>query len=152
MNITIALYSYDRLHHGNDVALELGRCAANNYTNAAGKRTVDWTGWTVDGAIDGPRKPLMDGICREKCNCEFADTRGLRKAFPPRLPTCVDEPDDPKAAKWCSLCGPKFNSPININLFRCTTPGVRKEVCPGPKPPPSRTKLWGQLLADLESL
>ena len=149
VNITIALYGLDRLHHSNDVILELGRCSTNNYTRAAGEKTVDWTGWTIDGPIDGPHKPLMDGICREKCHCEFADTSGFSKTFPLRLPTCIDEPDDPTAEKWCSLCGPKFNSPININIFRCTKPGVVKEVCPGPKPPRSRTRLWGQVLADL---
>ena len=32
-------------------------------------------------------------------------------------PYCKDAPDDPKAGKWCSLCGPKYNSYIKIQLY-----------------------------------
>ena len=86
----------------------------------------------------------MEGICKVKCRCNFTDARTSTG----QLPKCKDEPDDPTAATWCSLCGPMFNKPIQINLFSCPAVGVRKEVCPGPKMLPV-TKDWAKVLKDL---
>ena len=44
--------------------------------------------------------------------CNF----GGNKTVP--LPQCSDHPDDPKAGKFCSLCGPKFNKPIGVQCFK----------------------------------
>ena len=145
-DITIALFPLDVFSGYNAITLELGRCATNNYTADHHVESVDWAG--IDGNNPLARDatlPLMDGICQVKCHCNF---RGLNKTVS-TLPRCTDEPDDPKAATWCSLCGPKYNKPIEIDLYQCTTPGVTKDVCPGPKTPPSRTKQWEQVLADL---
>jgi hypothetical protein len=146
-DITIALYPYNQFHHENQIILELGRCGQgqNNYTKYEGFKSVDWVGIAGGKGGKGSPLPLMDVICQVKCHCNF---RGFNTTVP-NLPTCTDEPDDPQAATWCSLCGPKFNSPIDINLFRCTKSGVLKDVCAGPKTPPSRTKKWEQVLADL---
>ena len=34
-----------------------------------------------------------------------------------RLPALPDEPDEPSRHRYCSLCGPKFNAPIEISRF-----------------------------------
>ena len=62
-------------------------------------RTIDWA----------PKK-LMQPICLEHCECNYrgGDSRT----------SCKDVPDDPLAASWCSLCGPKFNRPIEIQCFK----------------------------------
>ena len=57
-------------------------------------RTIDWA----------PNK-LMEPICLQHCECNY------RK-------DCKDVPDNPLAASWCSLCGPKFNRPIEIQCFK----------------------------------
>merc|ERR1712166_99253 len=131
-DLTIALFGFD-VFHRKTVVLELGRCATNNFTTPTGQKTIDWTGVN-----------MMDGICQWKCDCNF---RGANKTVPD-LPTCTDEPDDPKAAKWCSLCGPKYNKNIKIDVFKCNVPGVIREVCPGPLPS-SRSKSREQVLKDL---
>ena len=68
--------------------------------------------------------------------CNF----GGNKTVP--LPQCSDHPDDPKAGKFCSLCGPKYNKPIEISMFEC---GNRDESsCPGPNnAPPNAIKPVG---------
>merc|ERR1711865_371941 len=135
-DITIALFATYTLGVKQPLNLELGRCADNNYTYAAGSQKVDWA-----------PVQLMEGICQVKCNCNFTDARTSTG----QLPKCKDEPDDPAAATWGSLCGPKFNKPIRINLFQCTTPGVHTQVCPGPKMPPA-AKDWAKVLKDLLAL
>lgn len=92
VTLTLKYYSY----FGQD--LELGRCKSRGYPTEAG--TIQGIYWTT-GA-------LMNPICLEKCNCVYSS--GFTH-------TCRDVPDDPKAATWCSLCGPKFNAPITVNLF-----------------------------------
>jgi uncharacterized surface protein with fasciclin (FAS1) repeats len=73
--------------------LEEGRCADVGYSQSGGGR---------DGITWAPG-PLMKGICAKQCHCNY--------------PACPDQPDDPRAGTWCSLCGPKFNSPIEVNLW-----------------------------------
>ena len=48
-------------------------------------------------------KVMMKAICDLRCNCNY--------------PNCKDVPDDPKTKHWCSLCGPKYNAPINVTLY-----------------------------------
>ena len=62
-------------------------------------RTIDWA----------PAK-LMQPICLEHCECDYS----ARSELPP----CKDVPDNPLAASWCSLCGPKFNKPIEVQCFK----------------------------------
>jgi len=54
----------------------------------------------------------MSPICLSQCHCQF-------DVFPvsSKVPRCKDQPDDPKAKHWCSLCGPKYNDVITINLW-----------------------------------
>jgi len=62
-------------------------------------RTIDWA----------PKK-LMEPICSLHCECDY-------RGDPGTIP-CKDVPDNPLAASWCSLCGPKFNRPIEIQCFK----------------------------------
>jgi hypothetical protein len=62
-------------------------------------RTIDW----------GPAK-LMKPICLQHCECDY---RGDPEGNP-----CKDVPDNPSAASWCSLCGPRFNRPMEIQCFK----------------------------------
>lgn len=59
-------------------------------------RTIEWA----------PAK-LMQPICLKHCACDYSGP----------VP-CKDVPDNPLAASWCSLCGPKFNRPIEIQCFK----------------------------------
>ena len=55
-----------------------------------------------------------------KCDCNF---EGANKTVS-QLPTCKDEPDDPKAAKWCSLwC---VNGLFREVLMGCLDPKAAK--------------------------
>jgi hypothetical protein len=107
--------------------LELGTCAGKGFTDNDGvpgirpllnipcvdiplipsgpspflpdNRTIDWA----------PAK-LMQPICLEHCECDYSAQPGTIH--------CKDVPDNPLAASWCSLCGPKFNKPIEVQCFK----------------------------------
>jgi uncharacterized surface protein with fasciclin (FAS1) repeats len=104
--------------------LELGTCSGSGFTDNDGvpgispmlnvpcrdiedgpgaflpdNRTIDW----------GPNK-LMEPICLQHCECDYRGDPGTTP--------CKDVPDNPAAASWCSLCGPKFNRPIEIQCFK----------------------------------
>merc|ERR1711865_1286565 len=135
-DITIALY---RARNGREnVELELGNCADNHYNISHGSKKVVWA-----------NSALMDPICKAKCHCAF--DRSQNKTT---LPGCTDTTTDPTAGKWCSLCGPTFNQPIEVNLFGCNN-FLNPKDCPGPKiwPPPSSTAAsWEQVVKDLMEL
>jgi uncharacterized surface protein with fasciclin (FAS1) repeats len=80
-------------YHVGGAQLQLGTCNASGYSKPAG--TAAGTPWTSYG--------LMATSCDLKCNCQY--------------PSCPDVPDEPAAGLWCSLCGPKYNAPITINLY-----------------------------------
>lgn len=84
--------------------LEVGRCKDTKvYTSGPfGIQGITWTS-----------KALMGPICAEQCHCTF----GASPLSPSTLPYCKDQPDDPSAGKFCSLCGPKYNKPITISLY-----------------------------------
>ena len=78
--------------------------------------------------MDWAPHQLMDGVCQDECMCKFGGKPGNKVALP--LPNCSDHPDDPKAGEFCSLCGPRYNKPIEISMFVC---GNQDESsCPGP--------------------
>ena len=52
------------------------------------------------------------------------------------LPKCQDQPDNPQANKFCSLCGPKYNKPIEISMFECGLDHHSLPSCPGPNNAP----------------
>ena len=60
--------------------------------------------------IDGAPAKLMQPICLEHCECDYSAQPGTIH--------CKDVPDNPLAASWCSLCGPKFNKPIGVQCFK----------------------------------
>jgi uncharacterized surface protein with fasciclin (FAS1) repeats len=90
-DITLKLYTFP--FSNNQTKLELGRCKDIGYpASAGGRQGIVW----APGA-------LMTGICAQQCHCTY--------------PACPDQPDNPKAGTFCSLCGPKFNQPITVNLW-----------------------------------
>jgi len=91
--ITVNLYNVDQFSGSNSSKLEVGQCKDIGYPVSAGSR--QGIGWAPDS--------LMTPICKKQCHCSY--------------PRCPDQPDDPKAGKWCSLCGPKYNGKITINLW-----------------------------------
>jgi hypothetical protein len=92
-DITVKLYKVGFARFGDQYALEVGRCKEIGYREAGGQ---------AQGSVWAPTA-LMTPICKEQCHCTYPD--------------CKDQPDDPKAGKFCSLCGPKFNQPIAINIW-----------------------------------
>lgn len=64
------------------------------------------------GTIDWAPVKFMEPLCSEHCDCDYAGSPGT-------IP-CKDVPDDPLAGTWCSLCGPKFNAPVDIHCFETT--------------------------------
>jgi len=78
-----------------------GDCRSKGYVEPAGSKVIQWA-------------PPDDfkRICSGQCNCDFGVD-------------CPDVPDDPNrcngpfgcGAYYCSLCGPKFNSPIKVNFY-----------------------------------
>ena len=91
--VTLTVKSYSSLGMGNQT-LGLGRCnQKTNYTcGGSGVQGINWV-----------TSALMQPICKAQCDCNY--------------PACRDQPDDPEAGKFCSLCGPKYNSDIVINLW-----------------------------------
>ena len=83
--------------------------------------------------VDWSPAILMDGICAKQCHCSFRNGKtGNRTSL--LLPPCEDEPDQPAAETWCSLCGPKFNKPIDIELHTCSStknpdPRIKSKYC-----------------------
>jgi len=96
-NDTVALEEYVRITQqlSSTIAgrgnLEQGPCAGPNF-RANGTLQIDW----FEGF-----KPW----CKARCGCG-----GL-------LNPCKDVPDDPATHTYCSLCGPKYNQPIDIQFF-----------------------------------
>ena len=99
-DITTELFKYP-ISSVNLGKLEVGRCKDIGYESSAGG--VQGTTWAPP--------VLMEGICAEKCQCNYSGGGNST------LPGCRDQPDDPKAGQWCSLCGPKYNQAITINLW-----------------------------------
>jgi uncharacterized surface protein with fasciclin (FAS1) repeats len=95
-------------------AITQGRCGPTNngseyegnrilyfkdFTTPAGSKNVSWTQPNLMAAVcSGGNRKFGGG-----CGCDY--------------PYCPDIPDNPGAHRFCSLCGPKFNAPIAINLW-----------------------------------
>jgi len=58
--------------------------------------------------INWSSNTLMKMTCDVFCDCTY--------------PNCPDVPDKPGAHRYCSLCGPKFNAPINVSYYFSVTP------------------------------
>ena len=87
---------------GNNNPLSPSKCPSN--WEIRGTTKASWT---------SPR--LMELPCRAKCNCKY--------------PACPDVPDDPKLHHYCSLCGPKFNAPVEVKLFEAKYCGISPRPC-----------------------
>ena len=112
INITVEFYSYTL--NGENVGpgpLEVGRCSDIGYKDFAAKENGPW----VAG------KDLMGPICLQQCKCTYGRT-------------CKDRPDEPDAGFFCSLCGPKYNQPIDITLFNGDCRTKDKAVCVAEEP------------------
>jgi len=95
-NLTLEFFS--SLGMGSD-KLKLGQCnQETDYICDGGG--VQGINWVTDA--------LMSPICKKQCDCAY--------------PSCPDVPDDPANGKFCSLCGPKYNNYITINLWNEPNP------------------------------
>jgi hypothetical protein len=125
------IYAFD-IKEGSSPIMKLGRCADYNFTKFIASEKSEWA--PVE---------MMGGICEKQCKCNFCPKGekepGLNcsRVEPTPLPTCKDAPDDPKLGTWCSLCGPKFNKPILIDVYECKNGPLSD--CPGPKPKKKNT-------------
>jgi len=75
--------------------LVLGQCNEIGYSRPApcfGSSEAQWA----------PAQ-FMGPICSKHCGCLY--------------PHCKDVPDNPAAATWCSLCGPRYNGPVNVECW-----------------------------------
>lgn len=70
--------------------LEVGRCRDTGVYTSGGQGGISGISWT--------NKALIGPICKEQCPNGGGD--------------------DPANGKFCSLCGPKYNSPISIKLYQ----------------------------------
>ena len=97
ITLTEQLYRVKGMDRPNpDLKLHQGRCKDHSYsTKLPYNTTAAWA----------PTK-LMSAACDARCKCVY--------------PACPDVPDDPNAQRWCSLCGPKYNAPIEIALWNPT--------------------------------
>lgn len=91
-----------------DGPLKLGRCSSIGYTvSGGGVQGISWFG----------RGGLMSTVCADRCQCSFLGSG------PAGLPDCTDQPDQPEAGRFCSLCGPTTACPgctantVVISLF-----------------------------------
>jgi hypothetical protein len=117
------------------VKVETGRCADKNYTSPATPAWV-WSTWTP--APYGGTSVLMDELCQRACKCNYMNLNktvlcSAPPCVPPQLPECQDRVDNPPYL-YCSLCGPKWNKPIHIDLFDCK---LGDNKCPGPNARPN---------------
>lgn len=119
--LTCELYSapFDKLGK-----LSVGRCADIGFGKKANPERMNGVAWA-------PR-PLMGPVCKKKCNCDYSTPF-----------SCKDVPDQPDVRKWCSLCGPKYNSDAVVALYL---------EGPAPVPPPVPTKNIVQLAQSVPTL
>ena len=88
------------------------------YKGMNGTQQIRWADSFNGGHADGGFKQF----CEKRCKCCLdngvdpvsSSCRGLR------LPTCTDKPDTPP--KYCSLCGPTLNAPIDVQFWYPTDP------------------------------
>ena len=123
VDLTVDLYRVNV--GGQEIRVERGRCADKKYIVPLPSPDI---GKNVSWAPEG----LMDEVCQTKCQCNFEN----KNKTVPQLPKCIDAN---YAGPYCSLCGPKYNKPIDIAMFACHCP---KHVCkcPGPEArPPAPT-------------
>ena len=129
-DLTVDLYRVNvKLANGKstEVRVERGRCADKNYTVPRNsKENVPWA-----------PSEMMDQICQRKCKCNYLNKNKTVPTEPGTkipLPECIDAN---YAGPFCSLCGPKYNQPIEIAMFACTweVPWSH-EKCPGPEARP----------------
>jgi uncharacterized surface protein with fasciclin (FAS1) repeats len=64
---------------------------------------------------------IMERVCESNCDCDYC------------AQDCKDVPDQQRKHRFCSLCGPKYNSLINITLYEHDF-GPPPTPAPTPKP------------------
>ena len=105
-------------HPWSNALIELGTCgaASREYVDVVPlpsrcEKVLDpFPGRLSNGTIDWAPTKLMQPICVDLCDCNYGSSDPSTD--------CTDVPDNPLAGKWCSLCGPKFNKPVNIDCFQ----------------------------------
>ena len=133
MALTVDLFKESACDGCAAVNVEVGRCAAKHYTKpAAGPSPV----------VPWAPEQLIDEVCQRRCKCNYLNQNktvlcSATPCIPPQLPECKDEAAAP-GYNYCSLCGPKYNKPITIDMFECE---LGDNKCPGPnaRPDPPTT-------------
>ena len=95
-NDTVALAEYIRLTEQLSLVFRGNlinqACTSVPSYRANGTKTIDWS-------------QGFEPWCEARCGCGG------------HLKPCKDVPDDPATHTYCSLCGPKYNQPIDIQFF-----------------------------------
>jgi hypothetical protein len=87
-------------------------CEHNRAWVQNGTLQIDWLGKNPEEGFGS--------FCEKRCHCSLPGGRNSKS------PPCTDVSDSPP--KFCSLCGPKFNAPIDVYFYYPT--GL------SPPPPP----------------
>lgn len=53
----------------------------------------------------------MAPLCRSKCDCTYTNRANSAPD------ACQDVPDKPSIGQYCSLCGPKYNKPMPVEMY-----------------------------------
>ena len=79
-------------------------CEHNRAWVQNGTQQIEWLGDKEDG---------FGAFCAKRCRCTIPGASGKKHGA--GLPPCTDAPDSPP--KYCSLCGPKLNAPIEVYFY-----------------------------------
>ena len=104
INATIDLF-HIHIPDADRLQLSEGTCKDNGFTTllpGCPHRNPNCNNPNPIAAEWAPVK-MMTVVCDLKCKCVYPD--------------CKDVEDDPNTNHWCSLCGPKYNAPINVTLY-----------------------------------
>jgi len=125
-----------------------GRCADVNKHEKYGAGNFT----QFDGIVKASWFPTSEftPLCREICGCTpdgvWQPGSKVCKETPLYC-ACQDVADDPSESKFCSLCGPKFNDPIDISLY--VRPGTQSIVGLAVNSPDLSTLVTALKAADL---
>ena len=94
------------------------------YKGMNGTEQIRWADSSGGGET---KKDGFKQFCEKRCKCcidngvdPVSSCVSFVNGREQRLPTCTDKPDTPP--KYCSLCGPTLNAPIDVQFWYPTDP------------------------------
>ena len=88
--------------------LTLGSCTGGEFHRnwvRDGNRSIDWFAGFANW-------------CSARCGCGIPGPDGIRNAGSRvAQKPCEDVPDEPAVHRFCSICGPRYNAPIDVQLY-----------------------------------